>query len=207
MAHIKSRIPCPRQPEYAVQISLVIDAESSRFMNDIYKLTDPVVIDPCIFRIGDHERRRTFGDGCFQRRKIRQAVLIRIQGVHLIPQSRRRSRIRRMRENGRNDLVPLVCLPLLLKICPDRLHICEDRLAPSRWLQADLVHTGDCLQILRILIHNLQDSLYSALILTGMQFLELLRAHQLLMDLGAVLHGTGPKSDIDVNVRSDGFLG
>ena len=112
-----------------------------------------------------------------------------------------------MGQDGGDDLISLLPFPPGLMVSPDGLHIGENSLGPAGRLEADLGHTGDGFQIFRFPVHDLQDPLDGTLILAGMELLQLLRAHQLLIYLGAVLHGTGAKADIDIDIRPDGLLG
>lgn len=123
MAHIEPGVPCPGNPEYTVQISLIIDTQAACLMHRIHKLTDTVIIDPGILRIGDHQRRRMLRHRRFQSLQIGKPVFIRIQCDQLISQCSRCAGIGRMRKDRRYNLVSLLPLAVRLMISPDRLHI------------------------------------------------------------------------------------
>ena len=84
MAHVKSCVSGPCDPEQSVQIRLIVNAQSACLMDDVHELADLFIVNPCILRICDHQRRRVFRHCGLQGFNFRNPVFIRIQCDHFI---------------------------------------------------------------------------------------------------------------------------
>ena len=200
MAEVKARVPGAGDAQDTVGVGLVVGAEPARLVDQVDEFLDPGVEYPGILRVGDEQARCPLRDRGFQRLQVGIAVLVRIESDDLEPCGLGAGRVGGMGKDGGDDLVALARLAAGLVIGPDQRDIGVDGHRPRTGLQRETVHTRDLFEDAFEAVHDLQNTLNRFLILQGMKIGHLWTARQLIVDLGAVLHGAGPLPHVDVEI-------
>ncbi len=206
VAQVKASVPGPGDPQDAVGVGLVVGAKPPRVVDDLHKLLDLGIKDARVFRVGDHQTGGPFRNGRFQRIQVGIAVLVRIQGDDLETGCLGTGSIRRMGEDRSDDLIALTRFPTRLVVGSDDRGVGVDRCRPSSGLQRKPVHPRDLFEDLLEPVHDLQDALNRFLVLQRVNVCQFGQAGQLVVDLGAVLHGAGSLPNLDVQIGPQVFL-
>ena len=207
VAEVKAGLPGPGDPQYSIGVRLIVRAKAPCLVDDLYELADPGVKDAGVFRVGDQERGRSLRHCRFESLQIGIPILVGIESDDLIAGRSGACCVGGVRKDGRDHLVSLLGLPPGLVVGTYDRDIGIDGGRTGTGLQRESVHPRDLFEHLLEPIHDLQDALNGLYVLQRMDIRHLLSSGQLVIDLGAVLHGAGALPYLDVQVCPQVLLG
>ena len=188
--HIHAAVSHMHHPHDGIHIGPIAIHLPTFGMNNIRDLFDVLFKQPQGVGVGDHDAGRIlihhFGNG-FSRQDSPVA------GLHTdrtIPAQGRAGGIGAMGRIRNNDLVPLHIAAF--EISMDQQHTGQFTLGSGCRLQTDRVHSGNLLQKPLQLNHQPQGALGHTRRQHGVQSCKTFQLTALFIDLGVVLHGTGP---------------
>lgn len=203
-AHIKAGVPSAGDAQQAVGIGLVVSAQAALGVDVVHKFLHVAVVHAGVLGVGHDVTGGALGDRCLQLLQIGQTGDgVRLEVDDLEAGHGRSGGIGGMGVDGGDDLVPV--LSLILEVGADQAGHGEDTLGAAAGLEGKAVHAGDLTHIAVGLIEDLQQALDGALVLERMVVLN--EAGQLVVDLGAVLHGAGALADLNIHIGAQGLLG
>ncbi len=206
MAGVEAGVARPGEAEDAVRVGLVGKGQGAGLVEHLDVLVDLRVVDAGVLGVGDHAAHGALADGRLEGLEVGVAVLVGHDRDDLEAGHRRSGRVAGVREDRGDHLVALAELAAGGEVGPHDAGVGVDGVRAAAGLQGDGLHAGDGLQVLAAIVDDLQQALQRLLVLPGVQVGVLVVAHELLVHLGAVLHGAGAFGDVGAEIHAQGHL-
>ena len=205
-AHIKAGVARAGHAKKAIGVRLVISAQAARLVDELGELQHILVVNAGVLGVRDEEGRGVLIDSRLEGLVVGITVLIRVQVDDLEALDVRSRRVGGVGVDRGDDLVALLLLTAGLVVGVYEGRHAQNALGAAAGLERETVHAGDLAHVLAGVIHDLHDALTGAFVLQGVHLAHLREVCELIVDLGAVLHGAGTLADLDVDIGAEGLL-
>ena len=206
VAGVEAGVARPCEPQDAVGVGLVGEGQSAGLVKHLDVLVDLRVVDAGVLGVGDHAAHGALADGRLEGLEVGIAVLVGHDRDDFEARHRRGRGIAGVREDRGDHLVALAELAARGEVGAHDAGVGVDGVRAAARLQGDGLHAGDRLEVLAAVVDDAQQPLQGLLVLPGVQFGLLVVAHELLVELGAVLHGAGALGDVGAEIHAQRHL-
>lgn len=86
LAQVEARVPGPGDAHQAVEVGLVIDAQTTGGVDDVHKFPDFFIVNARVLRVGDQQGGGPGGDCGLEGVQVGDAALVGVEGDDLVAQ-------------------------------------------------------------------------------------------------------------------------